>query len=428
MKLGFYFNSKHLKEWSWEDFENGQLPLSGTDNLNLYLPLALARVGLDISFFSTGLGGQVERLKQFQVQNLSEAAELAKAQQLDLLWFSNTGLDETEDGVKTCDRLGQPCIVSDGNGPSEYFADLVKDSPEVRRVVCWSATQADLLRDHKVFKKTEFVYHPLLQRLDGSPITRDPRAICYLGSLTESKGFHHLAKAWPLIHAAVPDAKLMVLGSGRLYQRGMELGPLGVAADDFERRKLIPHLGGTRAAAAGLGVRFLGLASPRVVQQTLAQSAVCVVNPNCTTNFETFCVSAIEASEAGTAVVGANRGGLRETIVHKKTGIRINSETDLAPTLIHLLKYPDLTVTLGAEGRRWVRQAFAAEKILTQWQSLFERVLNDQPANPPNFSWGRADTKIVLKEMIRQSNRLLGANRLPTLHRMKARIQPNIIG
>ena len=48
--------------------------------------------------------------------------------------------------------------------------------------------------------------------------------VVYLGGLNKYKGFHVLAKAWKKVLAEVSDAKLIVLGSGKLYNRETSMG------------------------------------------------------------------------------------------------------------------------------------------------------------------------------------------------------------
>ncbi len=418
MKLGFYFKAHHLKEWSWKEFQDGDLALSGTDTLALFLPLHLSGLGHDVKFYSSKLGGTIERLYQVQVKNLSEAVECAKAAKVDLLWFGNHGSDETIDGTIACEKLGQPCIVSDGNGPYPEFADLFSRCQSVRRLVCVSASQADNLRDHPVFKKTEFVFaNALKPEYPSDPIDRDSMSVCYLGAVAKAKGFQYVAKAWANVKKACPRATLWVLGSGQLYNSHMSLGPLGIADDTFERSEIIPYLGATHDEAAKRGVHFLGLASPQLVQSVLKRCSICIVNPG---SFETFCVAAIEGSAAGAAVIGADLGGLRETIIHNRTGLRIKSGNKLAPAIINLLRNPDQARALGAEGQRWAKATFSRDSWLNRWVAVFESAFNDEPAMPPEFSWQRATARVILMEGIRQLNRLpFVKGSLPSLHQTK---------
>ena len=425
MKVGLYFPSVHLGSWTWQDFLNDEVSLSGTDYRILFLTHLIAKHGYKVFLFSTQNIAEVTTTKQIQVDNFATAVIKAKDTNIDILITCNRQNQDTVAGIKKCEEVHQPCVVYSGNGPSPEMADLLYRSMSVRRLVCASATQADELRDRTNFPKTEFVYNSLKSCYLSDPsflTQRNSLGVCYLGSLTPSKGFQHLARAWPRIHQAFPDATLTVLGSAKLYQRNVSLGPLGVAEREFELTEIVPYLGSTREEAQSKGVIFLGLASPKTICSVIASSSIGVVNPNCSGSLETFCTSAIEVQAGGAAVVGANRGGLRETVRNHETGILINSEKQLADAIIKLLANPEQTRQMGEEGERWAKETFNRDRIMDRWCSLLEAVVRDEKPYPPDFSWKRATWKTTVREGIRQARKIPGlGNRVPTLHQLKSR-------
>lgn len=50
-----------------------------------------------------------------------------------------------------------------------------------------------------------------------------------------------IAKAWKTVLAAVPDAKLNVIGAGNLYDRNSKLGKYGIAEESYEN-SFMPYL------------------------------------------------------------------------------------------------------------------------------------------------------------------------------------------
>ncbi|NBD18240.1 MAG: glycosyltransferase [Cyanobacteria bacterium] len=423
MKVGVYFPSSHLGEWSWQNFLNHEISLSGTDYRNLFLIYYLAKYGYEVFVFSTQILPRILTIKVIQVDSFATASIKAKDANMDILITSNRQNQDTVAGIKKCEEIHQPCIISSGNGPSPEIADLLFHSTSVRRLVCVSATQADFLRDHPIFDKTEFIYgngvKPIYFSNSSSLVQRDSLGVCYLGSLTPSKGFHHVARAWPKIHQSFPNATLTVLGNAKLYRRDAPLGPLGIAEPEFEETKIIPYLGNTIAEAQSKGVQFLGLVSSKTIRSVAESSSVGVVNPNCSGSIETFCLSAIELQAAGATVVGANRGGLRETVRNQETGILINSEEELADAIIRLLSNPEQTRQMGEKGRRWVKEAFNCNRIIEQWCYLIEAVVRNEAAHPPNFSWKRATWKALAREGIRQARKVPNLGyKLPTLYQI----------
>jgi len=425
MNISIFFDSRHLGHWEWSDFTAGNLPLSGTDGQNLALAQELAKLGNKIHFLSTQPTTFVSDLVHLKTEDLVEAVHVSAELKSDVLIFNNRANLETQAGIRECARFGQRCVLWDQNGPAITMANVMLEGC-VKRLICVSASHADNVRDHPVFSKTEFIYNSLSPTSLVTPeqltIPRNPRAVCFLGSLTPSKGFHHLARVWPRVRRAFPDAELTVIGNARLYERHQRLGQLGVADEGYEIHGIIPYLGKTQAEAARVGVKFFGLASPREIKAILLRSSVGVVNPNYRDSTETFCVSAAEIQAAGVAVVGGNAGGLRETVVQGRTGMLVRSEPELEKALIRLLDDPLKAIAMGKEGAAWARTAFDRSHIALQWQNALSAAANNIAVRPPGLAWERLTPRLLAREFVRLSRRtpLIGHN-IPTLHEFKSR-------
>jgi glycosyltransferase involved in cell wall biosynthesis len=414
MKIGIHFNSRHLGNWSWQSVVARQLPVSGTDALSLFLAQRLGASGIDVRLYSAHIGEGPSPCPQSIAASLQAAVGLAREDGCDLLIFNSTGGEETIAGLEACRRVHQSCVVVDHNGPSPAIGDALAACPQVLRVVCVSRSQADCIRDQRVFAKVEVIGNPLLASPAPSLDPREDFSVAFLGSLTPSKGFHHLAAAWPSVRGALPDARLYVIGSARLYERSQRLGPLGIAEESFERASIMPHLGESTQEAASRGVTFLGLLSPAEVEARLRRVLVCVVNPNCRTSHETFCVSAIEASACGAAVIGARYGGLTETVVHGQTGVLIRAERQLAGSVIELLREPARTRQLGQHGRDYVGRSYSPDRIIDEWRGLLARSIAGAQAIPPPF---RLDSTLraYVREGVRLARAFPGLGALPSL-------------
>jgi glycosyltransferase involved in cell wall biosynthesis len=66
--------------------------------------------------------------------------------------------------------------------------------------------------------------------------------VTYVGGLYPAKGVHYLTQAWPEVLSEFPDAKLNIIGSGKLYSRDFNLGTFGIAESSFEKQLLEPLL------------------------------------------------------------------------------------------------------------------------------------------------------------------------------------------
>jgi glycosyltransferase involved in cell wall biosynthesis len=425
MKIGIYFDSRHIGQWTWDKFLAGDIGLSGTDSQILHLAYDLVKLGYNIYFFATQLSTDLQQLNNVQVADLNTAVVEAKNYNLDLLIFNNRENEATKVGINQCETVNQLCIVWCQNDPSSAMADLLSTAKSVRRVICVSAIQADGIRDHPVFKKVDYVHNAIDINLFDSvaSASRNTLGVCYLGSLTTDKGFQHLVKAWSKVHQVIPDATLTVLGSAKLYDRNSSLGSLGIADREFELTYIVPYLGDSIEQARSKGVEFLGLVSPKTIRSVIASSSVGVVNPNCSTSYETFCVSAVEIQAAGAAVVGGNIGGLKETVCNRKTGILINSEQELDRVLIKLLTNPKIVELMGINGQQWVQEKFNRDIIIERWDELLKAVVRGDEPKSLKFNWKQTNLKGLARRTIQQARKIpILRNRLPTLYHIKRQL------
>jgi glycosyltransferase involved in cell wall biosynthesis len=421
MHVGFYFDTAHLQSWSWDEVLDGDVALSGTDGSVLRIAHALATSSsVTVSLLTTVAGRASSRFpaSQITVPDLTGAIRYADSHRLDVLVFINAASPDVLNGIQQAEQLGQPCVVWCQNGPSRSMADRYAVSRAIRRVLCVTNSHADTYRDKSVFGKIEVVHNAIDSGWYRPPVhsARALRTACYVGALTQSKGFHHLAKAWPHVRSAVPDAQLIVAGSARLYDRSTALGPLNLGSPAYEQTYLIPHLGSSREEAADrFGVRLLGLTSPRQARALMQNATVGIVNPNLTGSLETFCVTAIEMQAAGLAVIGGRRKGLRETVRHQETGLLIDAQHELVSAIISLLTQPDQARSMGTKGQQWVKRNFDLVHALSRWERLLHAVRRGKPPSPPEFSWERATFATCLREGIRHLHALTGPNRRITV-------------
>lgn len=417
MHIGFYLPTKHLQGWDWAKALGGLLPLSGTDGSVLRIADYLAtrnHVTVDVLVTQTGSSEDATSAHQVSVPSFKEAVYYAEANDLDALVFPHPTQRErfpdVRAGLEEADTCGVPCLTWLHNTPPLAMSTAYASHGAVKRALCVSNPQADLLRDRAVFNKVAVVHNPIDTRFfakaDTSCQTNNlsqyiRKTVCYAGALTKAKGFHHVARAWPTVRNAVPKAELSILGSARLYDRTASLGPLQIGKPEYEQEHLIPYLGPNREAAKNRGVTLYGLLAPHQLRIHMQQALVGVVNPSFTTP-ETFCVTAAEFQAAGTAVVGGRMAGLRETVADGHTGRLIRSPDDLAEVLIALLKSPQTTRAMGRRGQIYVRDHFDTPHVAERFRQILESVVRNEPPSPPSFQWKYATPRNTLREGIRQ--------------------------
>jgi len=93
---------------------------------------------------------------------------------------------------------------------------------------------------------------------------------------------------------------------------------------------------------------------------------------------ESFGLAALEALSCGIPVIASTAGGLPEVVKHEKTGFTIppGDVQALAEYMHLLLEDSQLREQLGKAGIRDARERFHPEKIIRQYEALYEAVLD----------------------------------------------------
>jgi N-acetyl-alpha-D-glucosaminyl L-malate synthase BshA len=96
---------------------------------------------------------------------------------------------------------------------------------------------------------------------------------------------------------------------------------------------------------------------------------------------ESFGLSALEAMAAGVPVVGSDAGGLPEVVKHAETGflLPVGDIEGMAARTIEILKDDEHRRCLGQAARARAASLFNADRIVTQYERLYERVLGPGP-------------------------------------------------
>jgi len=238
----------------------------------------------------------------------------------------------------------------------------------VQRWLLVSGAQLDAFRHSRLARCAVVLPNPVAV----PPAQRSPRSlelataamdVAYVGALTPFKGFDRLARQWPAIARACPEARLQVFGGADLYGKPATSGAL----TPYERhcRQLLERGGFVdRVIFEGsCGLERYG---------ALEHVAIGVVNPSgCD---ETFCLAAAEFSACGIPVLAPRRNALIHTVQDQRTGVLVDSEQQLAAEAIALLQNPTRAWVLGTEGQRYVQQAFGTEAVQGAWLQLAQEL------------------------------------------------------
>lgn len=185
-----------------------------------------------------------------------------------------------------------------------------------------------------------------------SPLPRAPTAaILYLGRLERQKGVFDLLHAFAAVHAARPDARLVLAGAG-------DPAPL-------------------RARAAELGL-LDKLSTPGWVDgahraRLLATAAVFALP----SHHEQMPMSLLEAMAAGTPVVGSDTGAIPAMLGHGRYGtvVRAGNIDELAASLLKMLQDNIHAENFSARGLERVKSVYHVDIVLARLRRRYEELL-----------------------------------------------------
>lgn len=199
--------------------------------------------------------------------------------------------------------------------------------------------------------------------LEGSPPT-----VLYLGMLKEAKGVWDLLHAWPTVLRAVPDARLVLGGSGD-----------AAAARAIAQRLGIEH-----------SVRLPGWVVDEA-KEALVREAWVFTLPS---HAEALPMSILECMAAGLPVVASRVGGIPLAVEDGATGLLVEPRDveGLARSLVAVLTDPARRREMGRAGRRRAEERFSAEVLVPRIEALWRTIapqLELSPAPPPGAKWER---------------------------------------
>lgn len=287
---------------------------------------------------------------------------------------------------------------------------VLANNPLVTRIICVSKEQLNMYRDHKAFLKSVYIYNGmpvkyLKTELPSIPSYSDrPYEVTYIGSIVPYKGFHILAEAWKDVLKVFPQAKLNVIGSGKLYDRNSKLGHYGIAEEEYEKQ-FMPALTDNEGKIIP-SVHFWGVLGIEK-NEILKRTRVGVPNPSGVS--ETFCITALEMQAMGALITTINYGGLKNTVFH--TGILYNTPKELANSIITLFRRKENQIQ---EFYKFMEENFSFERITKVWISFLNH-LND--SSVPFLPNENSDCISKLKELNRRikNNLPFGYAILPTI-------------
>lgn len=160
-------------------------------------------------------------------------------------------------------------------------------------------------------------------------------------------------------------------------RREARLVLVGAGPEEAEVRELAAKLGVAR------DVRFVG-EDPDVVRHL--QGAAVLLS---TSEFEGFGMSLLEAMACGVPVVTTDSGGVREVVdgaCARTAGV--GDVEGLARAAEEILGDPALAARMGTAGRRRAEDLFDVDRVVPQYESLYQRVCEAPNAQDPSLPRG----------------------------------------
>jgi glycogen(starch) synthase len=209
---------------------------------------------------------------------------------------------------------------------------------------------------------------------DGAPL------LLYAGRLEYEKGVQTVLQALPRL---------------RRRHRGVRLVIAGVGTHEEELRAM------ARTLRVGRAVGFLGFLSPDDLA-VLAAAADCALVPSL---YEPFGMVALECAAAGTPLVVADTGGLREFVAPGVTGLRFppGNPAALADTVTRLLGDQVLSQRLVRDARGLLASDYTWDAIADRTAGTYERAVREERALQAGFV---AEAKVPLRVLYERSRLL----------------------
>jgi len=375
IKVGLYLVNKGYTGVDLSKPEDGNPGIGGTQYNFITLPYYYMKYFDDVEFvfYAQIIDTLPNTFKANKVTDATDAAKKAKVDGCDMFIYRPTQDKEGFDFLNNLYGIQIKTIAWIHNTPFKQLR-LIAKHPYIVRYVNVSKEQYDMLRDHPIIYKSDMICNGFDPKhyIPNDSIKKE-KSVVYMGSLIHGKGFHVLAKVWKKVLEKVPDAKLEVIGSGKLYDRNSKLGKWEIADESYESifRPYLSDENGNKLDS----VIFHGVLGDEKIP-IMQKAMIGCPNPSGVT--ENCPGVAIEFQACGTAIVSGAFWGLLDTVENGRTGLLGTTDEELVKNIVELLNNESKAIELGQNGIKYIKDKFNHEKISMKWKVLFEDIMSEK--------------------------------------------------
>jgi phosphatidyl-myo-inositol dimannoside synthase len=163
------------------------------------------------------------------------------------------------------------------------------------------------------------------------------------------KGHEQVIQAWPAVVAAVPDARLVIVGEG----------------DDRPRLERL-----ARQSGAGDRITFTGFASDELLAASYERAALLVMP----SRGEGFGLVYVEAMAHGVPCIGSLHDAAGDVIVDGQTGLLVDQDDirAIAQAIVSLLQDPERRKAMGEAAKKRVREEFTTKAFQSRLNTILD--------------------------------------------------------
>lgn len=195
--------------------------------------------------------------------------------------------------------------------------------------------------DTNKFKKNLIIRSHVRKKLR---INQKNILLIYVGRLNKEKGINKLIITFNILLKKHNNIKLLLIG----------LDEMGLKNQIINKNIIIHNY------------------TSNIVQYLQASDIFCFPSER-----EGFGLSVLEASSCQLPIVCSDIYGLKETVVHEKTGYKFNSKkkSDFYKYLDYLIIYKKKRLNLGLEGRKLVMEKFEKKTVIKEYLKFYKKIL-----------------------------------------------------